>query len=711
MSGFALQARFRRACKDVRRWLGALGALGALGLACMVGAALAAPLLADPEVRDALARGQPQAVIVQLVDTPARAETDNQRRGRRNAAKGRVRQALNPAHFDNQREYSELPMLALKLRHPDALARLLAHPDVKAVHADVPIKLFADASLTLVNQPPVQTVMQRTGAGQTIAVIDSGVDYTQAAFGSCSAPGVGSGCKVVASYYTATNSATPPAGDTLDTIGHGTKVSTVALSVAPGARIAALGVFTGGASNSSDVIEAINWTIANRAAYNIVGINLSLGDSINHTDTCAGNVLATPVNSARNAGMAVVAATGNDAFTSGIAAPACVSAAVAVGAVYSANWGGLAWSGCTDASTAADQITCFSNSGAQLDLLAPGALFSFNGSNSGGTSFASPMVAGAVAVLKAQFPGETVSQIEARLLNNGALLTDPRNGVARRRLDLLAAQGAPVNDNFASRITLAGNSVTTTGWNYNATLQSGEPTLANAAAGSSVWWSWTPATSGRLTLNATGSAVPATVAAYTGNAVAALVNVQGGFGSIGVDVNAGTPYAIQLAGQNGAQGALSLALNWSAASADLSVALNHPGTVTAGQQVSLTATVTNSGPSPAAGATVTFTLPAGWQFVSGSGCTASGQAVSCSLGTLAVGSVDINITVNVTVSGAPTIQVAASSSTTEPVSAINTVSASNAVHAAVPLPPLALWALGAALMLAVRRQSTTRRPA
>ncbi len=321
---------------------------------------------------------------------------------------------------------------------------------MQTVHADLPVKLFADASLRLVNRPPVQTVMGRTGSGQIVAVIDSGVDCSQAAYGPCSAPGVGSGCEVVASCYTATNTATPPVGDTLDTIGHGTKVSTVALSVAPGARIAALGVFTGCASNSSDAIEAINWAIANRVADNIVAVNLSLGDGINHTDNCAGNVLATPVNSARNAGTVVVAATGNDAFTTGIAAPAWVSAAVAVGAVYSANWGGLTWSGCTDASTVADQVVCFSNSGALLDLLVPGALFNFNGSNTGGTSVAAPMVAGAVAVLNAQFPAETVRQIEARLLNTA-------------------------------------------------------------------------------------------VVAYTGTPLAALVNVQGGTGSVGVDVNAGTP--------------------------------------------------------------------------------------------------------------------------------------------------------------------------
>ena len=73
---------------------------------------------------------------------------------------------------------------------------------------------------------------------------------------------------------------------------------------------------------------------------------------------------------------------------------------------------------------------------------------------------------------------------------------------------------------------------------------------------------------------------------------------------------------------------------------DLSIAKGAVAGV-AGNGLTWTLTVLNSGPSPASGATVTDTLPAGVTFVSGQvaggTCTGSGQAVTCTLPDLAAG--------------------------------------------------------------------------
>lgn len=73
---------------------------------------------------------------------------------------------------------------------------------------------------------------------------------------------------------------------------------------------------------------------------------------------------------------------------------------------------------------------------------------------------------------------------------------------------------------------------------------------------------------------------------------------------------------------------------------DLGIVKAHQGTFTAGANGTYKFTVTNFGPSDAVNAKVTDTLPSGLSFVSASGtgsCTASGQDVTCDLGTVNAG--------------------------------------------------------------------------
>ena len=54
-------------------------------------------------------------------------------------------------------------------------------------------------------------------------------------------------------------------------------------------------------------------------------------------------------------------------------APACIAKAVSVGAVWDADVGPQTIFGCTDATTQADQVTCWSNASTTTDVFAPGA--------------------------------------------------------------------------------------------------------------------------------------------------------------------------------------------------------------------------------------------------------------------------------------------------------------------------------------------------
>jgi uncharacterized repeat protein (TIGR01451 family) len=550
-----------------------------------------------------------------------------------------VEQTTRHPDIESFLDYSHLPMAFKRFRSLAPLNAVLAHPSVKAVYENTQLHPVLMQSLPLINQPAVMSAGER-GNSTTVAVIDNGVDYTRPEFGSCTAPGTPASCHIVVSLNFGS-------GTTENS--HGTNVSAIVLGVAPDSHIAMLNAFSGTSASASDVISAINWSIANRSAYNIVAINMSLGDGVRHTGLCnAGNPYKTPIANARSAGMLVVAAAGNEAYTDGLSSPACTPGATSVGAVYDENLGGLTWGNnlCTDASTAADQVACFSDSASFLTMLAPGALIAAGGSTQGGTSQAAPHVAGAIATLRSTFPTETIDQIAARLTSSGVSVTDARNGIVKPRLNLLAA-ARPGNDSFATRFSLSGSSGTATGVSLLATKESGEPNHAGNSGGQSVWWKWTASATGQVSLDTHGSGFDTLLAVYTGTAVGALTSVSAndndgsGSGASGLlfQAQSGTQYVFAIDGAGGAAGAVTL--SWSlntTARANLSIGSTGPTQVDSGATTAYSIGVSNTGPQTATNVRVTVTLPTGTTVASASsGCAVGAGVVICSVDSLANG--------------------------------------------------------------------------
>ncbi|MEW6053884.1 MAG: PKD domain-containing protein [Nitrospirota bacterium] len=394
-----------------------------------------------------------------------------------------VLSSLPPGDVEVLMDYSHLPMMFLKFRSLQSLNQLLSNPDVIRAYENQPYRHFLSQSLPLINQPQV-AASGRVGTGTAVAILDTGVDYTRTAFGSCTSPGVPSTCKVVYAQDFAPND-----GQRDVFPYHGTNVAGISLGVAPDTRIIALDVFSGNSAWSNHIINAINWCIANKATYNIVAINMSLGGG-GSTTPCGSDVFAAPVASARSAGILSSIASGNNAYTNQIASPGCVPAAVSVGAVYDANVGPQFWSNCTDFTTAADKVTCFSNSASFLTMLAPGCSISAAGISMCGTSQAAPHIAGAIAVLKGAgaYPSETPDQIVNRMTSSGVPITDWRNAIIKPRIDLLAAAGTetPPVANFTGSPTSGTAPLTVN--------------FTDTSTGSPTSWAWTFGDGGSSTL-------------------------------------------------------------------------------------------------------------------------------------------------------------------------------------------------------------------
>ncbi|HEX8834334.1 MAG TPA: hypothetical protein VF719_09035, partial [Abditibacteriaceae bacterium] len=106
----------------------------------------------------------------------------------------------------------------------------------------------------------------------------------------------------------------------------------------------------------------------------------------------------------------------------------------------------------------------------------------------------------------------------------------------------------PANDNFAAAATLTGAPGSITGTTVGATRESGEPAHNNYYAGS-VWYKWTPTTSGRLLFKVnTGTANTASIGVYTGTTVSGLQRVATpAYDAIRFAYTANTTYQIAVA--------------------------------------------------------------------------------------------------------------------------------------------------------------------
>ncbi|HWI61328.1 MAG TPA: S8 family peptidase [Symbiobacteriaceae bacterium] len=270
-----------------------------------------------------------------------------------------------------------------------------------------------------------EAVSRYTGAGVTIAVMDTGIYQHPDLAGR------------IVGFRDFVKNRTAPYDDN----GHGTHVAGCAAGSgassggryrgpAPGALLVGVKVLdkTGNGQISS-LLAGIDWVIANRERLGIRVLNLSLGAPAR--GSCAADPLCRAVEAAWEAGITVVAAAGNEGPGAGtVASPGMSARVLTVGASDDRG----------TPERGDDQIAGFSSRGPtpeglhKPDLLAPGAaITSLRSPNSyidkssrqarvgdhyltlSGTSMATPILAGIVALLLEAVPSMSPDQVKARL--------------------------------------------------------------------------------------------------------------------------------------------------------------------------------------------------------------------------------------------------------------------------------------------------------
>ena len=159
--------------------------------------------------------------------------------------------------------------------------------------------------------------------------------------------------------------------------------------------------------------------------------------------------------------------------------------------------------------------------------------------------------------------GSGATQIEVTV-------TDEANGSQTTVFEMIVELDSiePTNDMFANRIQISTGSVSLEGSTVNATSELGEPNHANNQPLRSVWWSWTAADSGNVTVTTKGSEVDTLLAVYLGTSVGNLVEVvsndddpSGGSSSwLSFEAQAGVEYQIAVDSFGGQIGRIRLAL-------------------------------------------------------------------------------------------------------------------------------------------------------
>jgi len=299
--------------------------------------------------------------------------------------------------------------IARQTREITALICPVAVADSLGLQEDIKVFALDSGANTQIRADKVQS-SGNTGTGRKIAILDTGYNYNH---------------PELASSYLGGEDLVNDDLDPMDDNGHGSHVAGLitadgiqsrARGVAPSVGILVVKVLgSDGSGYFSDIVSGIYYVVdgpdgvyGTADDFNIDAISLSLGTSAPYLyKGFCDNVLPSLTNAvkyARDRNVFVVVAAGNSG-NAGISIPGCISYSTTVGAVDSS-----------------DKVASFSGRGNALDISSPGvSLYSaWLGSSyaaASGTSMATPVVSGVIALIKLAHPEYSDEQVENSLLS------------------------------------------------------------------------------------------------------------------------------------------------------------------------------------------------------------------------------------------------------------------------------------------------------
>jgi hypothetical protein len=388
------------------------------------------------------------------------------------------------SEFELGRRYHNIPVVAGTLSRA-GLARVVANAAVASVQLDGTGSGGLAEAVPAARVDLVHSMRGLTGKDITVAVIDTGTTTTHPALKDAI---IGQHC------FTQFDCGFSNEGDSAeDDHNHGSNVTGIVASrggggvsvgYAPGANIVAVKVLNGSnAGQVSDWVAGFDWLLTNQSKFDLKVINASLVSTAEYASAAecdAGETaLAMVTSKLIAAGVTITGASGNTGHTTSMTAPACNTGVIAVGATYDSDLGaqpesggtyqglgGSPWPACSDATTSATTIACFTcAAGKRLDLLAPGSQIISTGIGTGksmfrGTSQAAPGVAGLAALMLECNPMLAPSEILAVLKKTGMPITDSRTGMSYPLIRGLEAvdMACPIGANGSGGSSGAGDS-------------------------------------------------------------------------------------------------------------------------------------------------------------------------------------------------------------------------------------------------------------
>ena len=186
-----------------------------------------------------------------------------------------------------------------------------------------------------------------TGAGVTMAIIDTGIDANHSGLDDLDDDNSTNDTKVIA-FYDAVNNPGATNGSEIfpyDDNGHGTHCAGITagtgapsfqhVGVAPHANLVGVKVLSGGGSGSyAQVMAGMEWTVEKRHEFNIRAASMSLGGpAVSEWTTSEQESVNRMANEMMRAGVAIFIAAGNSAFSAQIGTPGSAEDAITVGAL------------------------------------------------------------------------------------------------------------------------------------------------------------------------------------------------------------------------------------------------------------------------------------------------------------------------------------------------------------------------------------------